>query len=99
MTEKKNTSKTIVQTGHGGYDKMKVVERPKPSPGPGRVLVNIRANGVNFAELLCRQGLYDRTSKLPAVLGLEGAGDVVELGNGVNSLQVCATSFYRDVLD
>ena len=88
MADMKKTSKTLLLTGSGGYDKMQVSEEARLSPGRGEVLVNIRANGINFAELMCRQGLYDRQPKLPAVLGLEGAGEVVELGQDVKSLQV-----------
>ena len=87
-SEKKQTSKTLHLVGHGGYDKMKVVEIPRPKPGSGEVLVNIHATGINFAELMCRQGMYDRSPKLPAVLGLEGAGEVIELGPGCQRLKV-----------
>ena len=87
MTEG-SVSKTVVLTGHGGYDKVEVREYPRPSPQKGEVLVNIKANGINFAELLARQGLYPSCPKLPAVLGLEGAGDVLEVGEDVTDLKV-----------
>lgn len=83
-----NTSKTLVLTGYGGYDKMSVMDKPRPSPKPGQVLVHIKANGINFAELMARQGLYDNSPKTPAVLGMEGGGDVVALGEGVTDLKV-----------
>lgn len=80
-------SKTIVLTGYGGYDKLKVEQRPIPTPGRGQVVVNVKASGINFAELMCRQGTYDRTPKVPAILGLECSGIVTELGEGVKTLQ------------
>ncbi|ELT91922.1 hypothetical protein CAPTEDRAFT_20650 [Capitella teleta] len=94
----RQTSKTLVLTGFGGYDKMKVEMRPVPRPSQGEVLVNIKASGINFAELMCRQGSYDRLPKLPAVLGLEGSGVVAQVGPGVTDLKegqrvVCMQDF------
>lgn len=85
MTEK--TSKTLVLTGFGGYDKLQVQDMPRKSPGPGEVEVEIQASGINFAEMMCRQGLYDNVPKLPAVLGLEGAGVVCRVGSDVKDLK------------
>ena len=59
---------------------MKVEDRPIPSPKKGELLVNIKATGINFAELMARQGMYDRSPKAPYVLGLEGAGILMEIG-------------------
>ena len=67
---------------------MKVQDYPRPSPEKGEVLINIKANGINFSELMCRQGLYQSLPNLPAVLGVEGAGDVIQLGEDVRSLKV-----------
>ena len=88
MAEKKETSKTIVLMGHGGYDKLKIEERPRPKSGKGQVIVNVKASGINFAELMARQGMYDNCPPVPCVLGLEGSGIVVELGEGVTKLKV-----------
>ena len=48
----------------------------------------IKASGVNFVELMCRQGLYPHCPRLPAVLGLEGAGVIIRTGKDVNHLKV-----------
>jgi len=98
MSTPRSGGKTLHLTGHGGYDKMKVVQLEKPQPGKGEVLINIHATGINFAELMCRQGMYDRSPKLPAVLGLEGAGEVVSLGEGCQKLKpgarvLCISNF------
>ena len=49
-------SKAIVLVGHGGYDKIKIQQKERPRPGQGEVLVNVKATGINFAELMARQG-------------------------------------------
>src|SRR6218665_843658 len=82
------TSKTIVLTGYGGYDKLKIETRTVIAPGKGQVVVNVKASGISFADLMCRQGTYPRIPKLPAVLGLECSGVIVELGDGVDTLKV-----------
>ena len=84
----KKQSKTLVLTGTGGYDKFKVEQRDVPKATPGHVVVHIRASGINFAELMCRQGTYDKPPKLPGVLGLEGAGQVTQVGTGVTNVRV-----------
>ncbi|MEX2550311.1 MAG: quinone oxidoreductase [Nitriliruptoraceae bacterium] len=67
----------------GGPQVLEVSDVPDPQPGPGEVLVQIAAAGVNFIDTYQRSGLYDL--ELPAVLGLEGAGEVVALGDGVTT--------------
>jgi NADPH2:quinone reductase len=52
------------------------------------VLIQVRAAGINFAELEQTLGRYPFTRPLPGVLGFEAAGEVVELGEGVNTLQI-----------
>src|SRR3954470_20911625 len=68
---------------HGGPDVFEIQEQPDPSLGPGRVLVRVKAAGINFADLMARQGLYPDAPDLPAVLGYEVAGEVEEVGEGV----------------
>jgi len=79
----------LLLTGFGGYDKMRVdtVDCPE-SPHGNEILMHVRASGINFAELMCRQGLYDRIPKLPAVLGLEASGDVLMVGDDVTQFKV-----------
>src|SRR3954468_12780650 len=68
---------------HGGPDVFEIQERPDPSLGPGRVLVRVRAAGINFADLMARQGLYPDAPDLPSVLGYEVAGEIEDVGDGV----------------
>jgi NADPH:quinone reductase-like Zn-dependent oxidoreductase len=60
-------------------------DRPEPSLGPGRVRVRVRAAGVNFADLMARQGLYPDAPDLPSILGYEVAGEVEAVGEGVEA--------------
>ncbi|MDD7540726.1 MAG: zinc-binding dehydrogenase [Mobiluncus porci] len=64
----------------------RVVEVERPKPGPGEVLIEVRAAGVNRADLLQVAGHYPSPPGAPDTLGLETAGVVVEVGEGVGSL-------------
>lgn len=77
-------------TGFGGHDKLKLRSRPAapPAPGPGQVTVRVRASGLNFADVMAQQGIYDRTPPLPHTPGMEGAGVVVAVGEGVEDRKV-----------
>lgn len=75
--------RALVTTEKGGPEVLRVEERPDLSPGPGQVRVAVRAAGVNFADLMARQGLYPDAPKLPTVVGYEFAGEVDAVGEGV----------------
>jgi NADPH:quinone reductase-like Zn-dependent oxidoreductase len=80
--------RVVVITKHGGPEVLRVQERPDPSPGPGEVLVEVRAAGVNFADLMARVGLYAPAPKPPAVVGYEVAGTIAAVGPGVDPSRV-----------
>ncbi|HLL82230.1 MAG TPA: quinone oxidoreductase, partial [Longimicrobium sp.] len=69
----------------GGPEAFRVERVPVPRPGPGEALVRIDAAGVNFIEVYQRSGIYK--VPLPATLGGEGAGEVVEVGAGVEEVR------------
>ncbi|RWN37810.1 MAG: zinc-binding alcohol dehydrogenase family protein [Mesorhizobium sp.] len=69
----------------GGPDVLDVVEMPKPEPQPGEVLIRVHAAGVNFFEVLMRADRYAVTPDLPMVLGVEAAGIVEAVGQGVDT--------------
>ncbi len=71
---------------HGGPEKLKFEDVDVGDPGPGEVRLRQRAAGINFIDTYQRSGLYKLPS-LPAVLGMEGAGDVVAVGPGVTELK------------
>ena len=60
-----------------------VVEIDAPQPGPGQVLLDIAACGLNFADLLMAKGTYQDTPEPPFTLGMEVCGTVVAQGEGV----------------
>lgn len=70
----------IVITRSGGTDVLKIEERPEPTPAKGEALIRVQAAGVNFADILARQGLYPDAPRLPAVVGYEVAGTVEGVG-------------------
>lgn len=70
----------------GGPEVLEVVERDLPSPGPGQILVRHAAVGLNFIDTYHRSGLYP--VKYPQVLGLEAAGHVEAVGEGVTRFAV-----------
>jgi len=80
--------KAVVLTGTGGYDVLRVQERPDPPVGPGEVRIAVRAAGINFADTLARVGLYPDAPPTPCVLGYEVAGEVETVGEGVTDRQV-----------
>lgn len=67
--------KAIVLTETGGPEQLELVEVPDPEPGDGEIVVRVRAAGVNFADVLVRQGRYPQPPDLPTVPGSEVAGE------------------------
>jgi NADPH:quinone reductase len=63
-------------------------ETPTPDPGPGEVLVEVRAAAVNFPDLLQTRGEYQHKPPLPFIPGLEMAGVVAKVGQGVDRWKV-----------
>ena len=78
--------KAIRVHAHGGPEAMVLEELPLPSPGPGQVLVEVKAAGVNLFDTQLRSGLYKRD--LPLTLGLEGSGIVQAIGPDVSDIAV-----------
>jgi NADPH2:quinone reductase len=65
-----------------------IQEIDRPDPGPGQILVQIRAAAIGFPDLLMTQGLYQHKPDLPFTPGTEISGDVVALGQGVDKFTV-----------
>jgi NADPH2:quinone reductase len=68
----------------GGIEKLQCVDLPLPDPGPGQARIRLRAIGVNFIDTYHRRGWYK--VPLPFIPGVEGAGIVDAVGEGVTSL-------------
>lgn len=75
--------KAIVMNGIGDTDVMEVVEHPEPVAAPGHVFIEIAAAGVNFMDIGVRQGMAWTDIANPKILGVEGAGCVLAVGEGV----------------
>lgn len=71
---------------NGGPEVLTVVDVEDPTPGAGEVLVEVAAAGVNYIDTYQRQGLYPM--ELPYIAGMEGAGRVTALGEGVDDVAV-----------
>jgi NADPH2:quinone reductase len=70
----------------GGPDVLQWEDVPTPEPGPGEALVRHAAVGLNYIDVYFRNGLYK--SPLPATIGMEAAGTVVAIGEGVSDVAV-----------
>src|SRR3989442_7705770 len=65
----------------GGPEVLRVEDVPRPTPGPGEVLVQVRAVSVNRTlDLRVRSGRYERGARLPPVLGADPSGVIAEVG-------------------
>src|SRR3954463_15747588 len=73
--------------GAFGLDNLALVERPDPRPGPGQALVRLRAASLNYRDLLTVEGKYNPRQKLPLIPCSDGAGEVVEVGEGVTRVR------------
>jgi NADPH2:quinone reductase len=68
--------RAVVLTGTGGPEQLVVQDVPEPAPADGEAVVDVRAVGVNFADVLVRLGRYPQMPELPTVLGSEIAGEL-----------------------
>ena len=80
---------------HGGPEEMKFEQVDLPSPGPGQARLRQTAIGLNFIDVYTRTGLYPGPT--PSVLGVEAAGVVEALGDGVTSVKVGDRVVYNGV--
>ena len=83
----------VVAPQPDGAEELALVERSVPRAGPGEVLIEVAAAGVNRPDILQRRGLYPPPPGAPDILGLEVAGQIVEVGEGAEPLlgqMVCA---------
>jgi NADPH:quinone reductase len=76
--------RAIVVTRHGGPEVLEARDVPDPEPGPGQILVEVEAAGVNYRDVYEREGAGGYAADPPLVAGVEGAGTVVAVGEGVS---------------
>ncbi|MTD58894.1 alcohol dehydrogenase catalytic domain-containing protein [Amycolatopsis pithecellobii] len=75
-------------TAFGGPEVLEIAEVPAPEAGAGEVLVRVRAGGLNRADILVREGRFPEAPPPPMILGVEGAGEIAALGDGVSGFAV-----------
>nr|MBP8287336.1 quinone oxidoreductase [Rhodoferax sp.] len=80
------TSRAIVINQHGGPEQLQLVDVTVGQPGPGQVRIRHHAVGLNFIDIYQRSGLYPMP--MPLQLGMEAAGVIEAVGDGVTHLQV-----------
>ena len=79
----------VIEIGSlGGPEVLRLAERPDPQPGPGQVVAEVAAAGVNYMDIYQREGVGGYRAELPVVTGGEGAGTVIAVGEGVTGLAV-----------
>jgi NADPH:quinone reductase-like Zn-dependent oxidoreductase len=71
-----------------GLDALQLVDRPDPKPGPGQVLLRLKAWSLNYRDLLVIKGQYNPRLKLPIIPLSDGVGEVIEVGSGVSRVKV-----------
>ncbi len=77
------TMKAVVMHERGGPDVLRYEEVPTPLPGPGEVLIRVRAASVNRTDLFHRSGRFSIQKALPHILGMDGVGTIALFGDGV----------------
>ena len=81
--------KSVILKEAIGPEGLTIVERPVPEPGPGEVVVRVRACSLNYRDLLVTRGGYGSAQKQADLIPLsDGAGEIAALGDGVTGLQV-----------
>ena len=79
--------KKVIYPRAGGVDSIEIIDEEDPVASEGEVVVRIHRAGINFADLMMRQGLYGSNPDYPFTPGYEASGVVSEIGKGVNGLK------------
>ncbi len=79
--------RAVVIEEFGPVDSHKLADLPAPAPGPGEVLIDVYAIGVNFPDSLMVQGLYQTKPERPFTPGRDAAGVVASVGEGVSAIK------------
>ena len=88
MSELPQTMQAIDPEAPGGPEVLRLVERPVPVPAAGEVLIRVAAAGVNRPDVLQRKGGYAPPPGASSIPGLEIAGTIVAVGEGVDDVQI-----------
>jgi alcohol dehydrogenase len=81
--------RAVVLREHGDNDKLEyVADYPTPKAGAGEVVVRVKASSINYHDVFTRRGMPGIKVPLPVIIGLDVAGEVAELGSGVDGWKV-----------
>ncbi|MCE9534271.1 MAG: NAD(P)-dependent alcohol dehydrogenase [Planctomycetes bacterium] len=80
--------KAWIIDGGFGFENLKQAQRPDPKPGPGQIVVRVRAVSLNYRDLLVTKGVYNPKMPLPRIPCSDGAGEVLAIGDGVSRVKV-----------
>jgi len=78
--------KAVVFNQHGGPEVLQYVDVPDPRPGPGEVLIEVKATSINHIDIFLRRGMPGIKVPLPKIVGSDAAGIIRELGRDVSGL-------------
>jgi NADPH:quinone reductase-like Zn-dependent oxidoreductase len=85
----KKTMKALVLRRHGGLDALEVIDdHPLPRASDGHVVIRVRASSFNYHDVFTVRGMPGIKVPLPVVIGLDMAGEISEVGAGVNGWKV-----------
>jgi len=79
--------RAVVLNGYEGAKSLRMVDADRPQPAPSEILIQVKAAGINFAELELIEGRYQVPKEVPFIMGFEAAGIVIEAGHKVKSLK------------
>src|SRR4051812_4664183 len=83
------TMRALLLRQHGGLENLQVVtDHPKPKAGTGTVVIRVRASSFNYHDVFTVQGMPGIKVPLPVVIGLDMAGEIVEIGDGVSGWSI-----------
>ena len=71
-----------------GIDNLEAFEAPIPKPGPGQVVIKVHAASLNYRDLMMVKGFYNPKMALPRIPCSDGAGEIVEVGEGVSDFKI-----------
>lgn len=80
--------RAVVISQYGAPEVLEVQERPDPAVGRGEIRIEVRAAGINFADLMARAGMYPDAPKPPCIIGYDICGVVESVGEGVEDFSV-----------
>ncbi|WP_437751113.1 zinc-dependent alcohol dehydrogenase family protein [Sorangium sp. So ce1389] len=94
--------KAFAVQGSFGLDALRPIDLPEPKPGPGQIVLRMKAASLNFRDLLVVKGLYNPKFSLPLVPLSDGVGEVIGVGEGVTRVKVgdrVSPTFHQRWLD